>query len=246
MHGTLFSTLANELDQSSNSFVLYFTARSRDNSRVHCVGAATASSPIGPFNPAGQPLACHDSEGGAIDPSGFYDPVTNKRFVTYKVDGNNYGNGGNCNNGNDPIHATPIMLLEVASDGVTPLGGPRTILDRNDADGPLVEAPSLARLGDKYFLFFSSNCYDKPLYDSSFAVADSIYGPYTKRGPLLLTGDMGLTAPGGLEMAADGKHAAFHAGPVGSRLMYTAEITYNGGTQITICSNGNGGCKTVD
>jgi hypothetical protein len=135
------------------------------------------------------------------------------------------------------------MLLEVAADGITPVNQPMAILDRDDNDGPLVEAPSLTRLGGKYFVFFSSNCYDKPLYDSSFAVADSIYGPYTKRGPLLLTGDMGLTAPGGLEIAVDGRHAAFHAGEVGSRFMYSAEISYDGGTQITICTNG--GCKSA-
>jgi hypothetical protein len=100
---------------------------------------------------------------------------------------------------------------------------------------------ALRVLGDD--TFFSLNCYDKPLYDVSFAVADSIYGLYANHGLLLLTGDMDLTTPGGLEIASDAKHVAFHAGRVGSRFMHTGEVLYNGGTQITICSNG--ACKSA-
>lgn len=50
----------------------------------------------------------------------------------------------------------------------------------------------------RYFLFFSSNCYNTDLYDISYATASSVKGPYTKSSsPFKVTGDNGLTAPGG-------------------------------------------------
>src|SRR5438270_11783755 len=70
-----------------------------------------------------------------------------------KVGGNNFGNGGNCNNGVPPFRSTPIMLLEVSRDGMSSIGNAVPILDRSDLDGPLVEAHSIACLGGRYFLF---------------------------------------------------------------------------------------------
>lgn len=108
---------------------------------THCVGAATSTSPQGPYTPQSQPIACQTSGGGAIDPAGFQDS-DGTRYVVYKVDGNNLGGGGSCGNG-DESHSTPIMLQKLASDGVTPTGNPVQILDRDSNDGPLIEAPSL-------------------------------------------------------------------------------------------------------
>ncbi|CRK23815.1 hypothetical protein BN1708_018068, partial [Verticillium longisporum] len=49
------------------------------------------------------------------------------------------------------------MLQEVGPDGFTKIGNPVQILDRTEADGPLVEAPDIVRLEDgTYVLFFSS------------------------------------------------------------------------------------------
>jgi hypothetical protein len=62
--------------------------------------------------------------------------------VVYKVDGNNLGGGGPpCGNA-DGSHPTPIMLEALESDGITPSSDPVQILDRDAADGPLVESPS--------------------------------------------------------------------------------------------------------
>jgi beta-xylosidase len=105
------------------------------------------------------------SQGGAIDPSGFQD-ADGTRYVVYKIDGNNIGHGGSCNNGVAPIVPTPIMLQQVESDGITLVGGAQEILTNGEYDGPLVEAPSLSRISDPssaggqlYILFFSSNCF---------------------------------------------------------------------------------------
>lgn len=112
---------------------------------THCVGAATSTSPAGPYTPETSPIQCATSGGGAIDPAGFQDS-DGTRYVVYKVDGNNLGGGGSCGNGDDS-HSTPLMLQALESDGVTPNGDPVQILDRSDADGPLIEAPDLVLNG---------------------------------------------------------------------------------------------------
>ncbi|KAL1634634.1 hypothetical protein SLS58_010576 [Diplodia intermedia] len=208
-------------------YVLYYSAAKKDKPR-HCIGAAVGASAQGPYAPLSEPFACHDDQGGTIDPAGFKDVATGKRYVVYKIDGNNAGNGGLCGNTKAPQVPTPIMLQEVGPDGYTKVGEPKMILDRDAADGPLVEAPYLFRTeAGKYVLFFSSNCFATDLYDIGYAFADSVEGPYTKGGPFAVTGVAGLTAPGGATVAHDGKHMVFHAADQdGGRAMYTAEVSF--------------------
>jgi beta-xylosidase len=160
------------------------------------------------------PFACPDPDtlGGAIDPDGFLDESTGKRYVVYKTDGNSLGHGGVCMNTVEPIVPTPLMLQEVAQDGITLIGAPAQILDRDDLDGPLIEAPSLHRSDEGiYFLFYSSNCFTTPQYDVAYATATNIWGPYTKSGrPLLVTSDADLTGPGGMDIIKGGNMIVFH------------------------------------
>lgn len=170
---------------------------------------------MGPYTPLATPFACPDvnAQGGAIDPDGFLDESTGKRYVVYKVDGNSIGHGGSCGNTVAPIVPTPLMLQEVsAADGVTPIGQPTQILDRDDYDGPLIEAPALHRSDEGiYFLFFSSNCFTTPQYDVAYATATNILGPYTKSSrPLLITSDAELTGPGGMDIIKGGSTFVFH------------------------------------
>ncbi|EEY14086.1 glycosyl hydrolase family 43 protein [Verticillium alfalfae VaMs.102] len=160
----------------------------------HCVGVALADSMTGPYRPMPEPWACHLDQGGAIDPAGFHDAGTGRRYVVYKVDGNHDGNGGDCGNSVDPVVSTPIMLQEVGPDGFTKIGNPVQILDRTEADGPLVEAPDIVRLEDgTYVLFFSSWCYASDKYNINYAVSRRVEGPYIRSlRPLLQTGDYGL------------------------------------------------------
>jgi beta-xylosidase len=227
---------------------MYYTARKNVAPNVHCVGTATSDTVLGPYHPTDQVFACHDSEGGAIDAFGYVDPATQHRYVVYKVDGNNFGNGGNCNNGVQPLKSTPILLQRVSSDGITKEGPAIEILDREELDGPLVEAPSLAMMGGKYFLFFSSNCYVTDMYDVAFAVADRIEGPYTKRGPLVLSRTFDMHGPGGAEVTVTGEnrgYLAFHAGTVGQRIMYEGNLEYLGGTRLRLCLS-SGECTEAD
>jgi beta-xylosidase len=199
-----------------STFVMYFaSATVATNGKYHCIGVATSSDPLGPFTPSPEPLICPDgpSTGGAIDPDGFYDDASGKRYVAYKIDGNALGNGGACNNGVAPLKSTPIMLQEVSADGLSLVGAPSQILDRDDSDGPLVEAPSLHRSEEGvYFLFFASNCYSSPYYATSYATSGDVRGPYVKAGrPLLVTGDgPDVVGPGGLDVVNGGGLIGFH------------------------------------
>lgn len=214
---------------------MYYTANTADGA-THCVGAATSAAPQGPYTPLAAALACPRAQGGAIDPAGFAD-TDGTLYVVYKVDGNSIGHGGNCNNGVAPLVPTPIMLQRMAADGVTPAGSPVQILDRGDADGPLVEAPSLVKVGGVYLLFFSSNCYAGALYDVSYATATSVGGPYTKQtapnAPLLQTGTpyANLFSPGGLDVGPGGVRVLFHADKgttADVRQMYAGTISISG------------------
>lgn len=113
------------------------------------------------------------------------------------------------------------------------------VLDRGDADGPLVEAPSLVKVNGVYILFFSSNCYAGSLYDTSYATATNIKGPYTKAqapdAPLLQTGKpySQLFSPGGLDVGVDGVNVMFHADlgtTADTRQAYVGQIKVTGKT----------------
>ncbi|VDB87791.1 unnamed protein product [Peniophora sp. CBMAI 1063] len=224
----------------TNSFLMYYSAEVASNPGTHCVSAATSSSPAGPYTPISSVLACPISDGGAIDPVAFID-TDGSLYLAWKVDGNNIGHGGNCNNGVAPIVPTPIMIQKMTADGTAfAAGSSKTqILDRGDADGPLIEAPSLVEKDGTYFLFFSSNCYSGSLYDVSYATASSVLGPYTKSSaPLLITGSpyAQLYSPGGLDINRAGTQAVFHADldqSASVRQMYTAAVTISG-TTVTI------------
>ena len=209
----------------------------------HCVGVATSQSVEGPYAPLERPFVCPDPTGrgaqinaivsspgmgGAIDASGFRD-VDGSRYVVYKVDGNSLAKGGPCGNGESGRKPTPIMMVKVAGDGITPRGQPIQLLDRFDIDGPLIESPNLKRMKDgSYALLFSSNCWNTPLYDIAWARSQRITGPYQRQPLILKTGMAGLTAPGGASVSDEGTHMVFHANHAGGRAMFTATISEPG------------------
>lgn len=222
--------------QADGSFVMYFAGTSSQDPNKHCVGVATSSKPAGPYTPSDTPFACPLAQGGAIDAAGYVDDDGNV-YVVYKVDGNSLGGGGACGNG-DGSHPTPIVLQQVSpKDGITIIGPATQILDRGPYDGPLIEAPSLVKVDGVYFLFFSSNCYNGPYYDTSYATATNIAGPYTKASaPLLVTGGR-LNSPGGTTVSKDGTKILFHAdlnpSDASTRQMWTGDIKISG-TTVTI------------
>lgn len=221
------------------SFILYYSATTNTagNGAFHCIGAARSSKIEGPYDSVSDtPLVCPTDQGGAIDASAFRDQ-DGKRYLLYKIDGNAIGHGGDCNNGNDPQVPTPIYMQEVdKDDGVTFIGSPEFMLDRDERDGPLIEGPALVRQSNgDYVLFFASQCYTSEHYSESYAVStDGIKGEYTKaRFPLLVTGTpANVWGPGHADVDWDTQHMAFHGyasqeAVGGRRNMYVATASYD-------------------
>ena len=227
-------------------YYMYFSTRTNKEvtpKGVHCLGVAVASDPIGPFYPLveywDEPWEC-DEEAGVIDPEQFTDR-DGEKFVLYKVDGNSV-------EGRD---STPIMIQRVDADGRTKVGDAIQILDRDDADGILIEAPSLNLVDDTYYLTFSSNYWGSDLYDTSYATATSVLGPYTKAqapdAPLLVTdGSKAIYGPGGADITPvpnlQPAIMLYHASPISwgsddterkKRYMYAAQVELHDG-KITI------------
>jgi len=218
-------------------YVMYFSAANAKQDWKHCVGAAKSSNIEGPYDSVSDtPLACPLDLGGAIDASSFQDD-DGSRWMLYKDDGNSIGSGGVCGNSNRPGQAdTWIVIVRMGGDGYTLTGPPTRILNRDFADGPLIEAPALARMDNgQYVLYFSSQCFVNANYDTSYAVSDVINGGYRKAASPLL--EFGVTSTsirgsGGADVTADGAYMAFHgysdASRVGNRRsMYVARPTFH-------------------
>ncbi|KAA8644462.1 glycoside hydrolase family 43 protein [Aspergillus tanneri] len=216
-HPALWAPDVVKLDD--NSYVMYFSAAPKSSPRGHCVGVATSKSAMGPYIPKDKPLACPLDKGGAIDPSGVLDG--NTRYVVYKIENMKLG--------------TPIMLQELQSDGITPKGDPIQLIKRDDSDGPLIEAPSIAKGKDgTYYLTFSSHVFNTKGYDVKYATAPKVTGPYTRaKKELLKTGDPGtagpLAGPGGSDFSEDGTKILFHVLRNGQdakngRALYAADV----------------------
>ncbi|KAJ7343802.1 Arabinanase/levansucrase/invertase [Mycena albidolilacea] len=151
---------------TSTGYVMYYTAFSAANGN-HCIGAATSSTPAGPFKPQADPIVCDASGGGIIDASGFEAPG-GALYLLWKVDGNSKGK------------STPIFIQPLGANGYTLQGKATQLITNDPVDGGIVEAQSLVYWDGFYYLFFSSNHYNTLKYDISYAISKSVTGPYTK------------------------------------------------------------------
>jgi hypothetical protein len=145
---------------------MYYSGEAKEMVRHHCVGVTVSENtdPTGPYVPNETPLSCWLNLGGSIDPAGFVDKGSTC-YVIFKIDGNSIGHGGDCNNSITPMVPTPILLQRVEDNGFTLIRDAVPILDCDDSDGPLVEAPNLILHSDTYFLFYSTHCSTDSKYD---------------------------------------------------------------------------------
>jgi beta-xylosidase len=117
----------------------YYTALSAANGN-HCIGAATSSTPAGPFKPQAGPIVCDASGGGVIDASGFEAPG-GALYLLWKVDGNSKGK------------STPIFIQPLGANGYTLQGKATQLITNDPVDGGIVEAPSLVYWDGFYYLY---------------------------------------------------------------------------------------------
>lgn len=212
--------------RSDGQFLLYYTAWHRASGR-QCIGAALATAPGGPFTPVGtQPLVCTLNDGGSIDASSFVD-TDGTRYLLYKNDGNAIG------------VTTWIWLQKVAADGIGFIGGAVRLMrnDRPDEAG-IIEAPVLTKVSGRYVLFYAAGPYWTDQYGTSYGVATSITGPYSKAYRFLMTTaslDGSVNGPGGADVLRDagGDRIFFHGHLAGGgRGLYVADLGWANGYPV--------------
>lgn len=210
----------------SRSYLLYFSARRKDGDE-QCVGVATASSPAGPFVPQeGGPLVCPLDLGGAIDPASYIEE-DGTRYLLYKT---------------DERKTAAIYLVRLTPDGLGLAGPPKQIMGRAADEPVLVEAPDLVRRGGQYVLLYSAGWYFQSNYQTRYAVASSIEGPYQKGGAVQSTGLYGgkVEGPGSADVLGDetGDYLVFHGildhhgGSKVTRGMYVARLGWDGARPV--------------
>jgi len=152
--------------ERDGSFILYFSAE-HDRRDGHCVGAARAAAPGGPFVDVGEPVVC--GKGFVhIDPMAFDDPRTGKRLLYW-------GSG-----------FEPLRAQELAADRVRLAPGSSPVMlvgvDPGERYGRLVEGAWVVYREPWYVLFYSGDncCGDEAHYAVLVARSRAATGPFTR------------------------------------------------------------------
>ena len=167
-------TWAPEVSKTSAGYVLYYTAHDSDLKRPdsagsQCITLAVGSAPEGPFvDSSQQPLVCQAKQGGSIDATPFVD-ADGKRYLIWKNDGNCCG------------LPTRFSIQELTPDGLKLVGKPTDmgVVNNEQWEGSLIEAPTLLLHDKTYYLFYSANGYDTDFYAVGYATSKTLRGPYT-------------------------------------------------------------------
>lgn len=183
---------ANEVVKIGDKYVLYYGTVG-DNNRPDYLNVATSKNAKGPFTPISEPLVTISTQGESndiIDPSVI--KVENKYYLSYVQD----INGDNS-----------LQMVELSKDGLTTVGGPKELLNRNSLKGTAtrLESPSITQAPDGTFvLFFSGNWATKSEYYTGFATSKTINGTYQYGGSFISQMNTGLDGPGEGSVFIDG------------------------------------------
>ena len=195
---------APEVLEVGGRYVLYFNARHRILTRVeapaeapqvrqrHCLGVAVGDRPEGPFVGIDEPLVCAEFDEGVIDAGIFRDG--DSLYIYYKDDGNCCGRG------------SAIYVQGLSADGLVTLGPRHRLIANNDSPGEhddwewrVVEAPTMVRRGNAFYLFYSGNFFGNRNYSVAYLSCASPRGPCRDNGgnPILRSHDSSpLIGPG--------------------------------------------------
>jgi beta-xylosidase len=199
------NTWAPAVLRRDHTYVMYYVVRFEAAGR-QAISVATSSEPAGPFvDTSAEPLIFQEDRAGSIDPSPFVDEE-GAAFLLWKSDDNAVD------------RPTSLWGAPLRPDGLTLAGDPVELLGYDPGwEDPLVEAPSLARVGDgSYVLFYSGGWWEGDTYAIGYASGSGPLGPFRKEtgaGPWLAS-EEGMAGPGGAEVFKDaggGWRIAFHA-----------------------------------
>lgn len=220
-----FSSWAPAVAEIDGRFLLYYTVLVAGTDK-HCIGVGVSDTPEGPFVDRSQePLLCPEDLGGAIDPSPFLDE-DGRWYLLWKNDGVTLRRDSS------------IWSQPLSGDGRSLTGPAVRLLDTDQRwEYPHIEAPSMVRVGDRYWLAYSGNWWNQEAYGVGLARCPSPRERCEKPfdGPVL-SSRPGALGPGGLEFfrVADGRiFAAYHAWPTtpgypGARALWIDEVDTSG------------------
>jgi beta-xylosidase len=252
---------APEVMRIAGRYVLYFNARHRTLTRTelppegprvlqrHCLGAAVADRPEGPFTGVPEPLVCSEFPHGVIDASPYRDG--DSLYLYYKDDGNCCGPG------------SAIWVQGMSPDGLAALGAPTRLVASNDSPGrednwewKVVEAPTMVRRGNHYYLFYTGNHFGNRNYSVGYLRCATPRGPCTDPGenPILWSHlETDLIGPGHQAILDQGArtYAFFHGwnrdpdrqrdqGPF-KRCLYVSQVSWTagpGGAETAVIAGG--------
>jgi beta-xylosidase len=252
---------APEVMEISGRYVLYFNARHRTLTRTetppegprvlqrHCLGAAVADRPEGPFTGVPEPLVCAEFPHGVIDASPFRDG--DSLYLYYKED-------GNCCS-----PSSAMYVQGMSPDGLAAVGAPTRLLSSNDSPGRednwewrVVEAPTMVRRQNHYYLFYTGNHFGNRNYSVGYLRCATPRGPCTDPGenPILWSHlETDLIGPGHQSILERGgrTYAFFHGwnrdpdrqrgeGPF-KRCLYVSQVSWTagpGGAETAVIAGG--------
>lgn len=185
---------APEVAERDGVFYMYYSAAGGAGDESHRLRVATAEHPAGPFRDIGQLLL--PSEDFSIDAHPFQDPQDQRWYLFFAKDFF------------DERVGTGIAVVPLADDMCSVVGEPvavvrasadwqiyernREIYGKQWAAWHTVEGPFVLFHEGRYYCLYSGGSWQTPEYGVSFAVADSVTGPYhdlwSEEGPAVLRG----------------------------------------------------------
>jgi hypothetical protein len=169
-----------------HDYVMWFSALIKNHSPLlqKCIGAATSTSPKGPFYGQPKPLVCQLSQDGSIDPRSYL-TKSGQLWLIWKSDNNADVNG---------TSHTFIYAQQLAPNGLSFIGPRYRILTANQPwEGRIVEAPQMVHTDGAYWLFYSGNWFNQSDYAIGVAECFALTGPCFKPfdRPLVKSGPLG-------------------------------------------------------
>ncbi len=203
-----------------------FVANEDQAAHTQCIGRAVSSSPTGPFvDSNSQPVLCHPTIGGDIDPD-IFTAADGQSYLIWKTDGNS-------------IDMPTYLWSQPLDANFNLIGSPSLLLGADQSwQGGIVEAPNMIQVGSQYYLFYGGGSYAGASYAVGVALCAGPEGPCQDGAynPILNSG-VGMFGPGGpsLFQSPSGQLLMAFSGwplvigyPQGRRAMYLATVSFFG------------------
>lgn len=166
-------------NEKTKKYVMHYSARDKQTN-VLKTGVATADSPLGPFVDAvkGKPMFDFGKDIATIDATCFVDDDGQAYLYFVKDCSMNVING---------VHTSQIYCARLTDDFLS-LNGEIKLISTPDQEWEISrsaewqwnEGPYVVKHDGKYYMTYSSNCFDCAFYSVGVAISDSPMGKFVK------------------------------------------------------------------